>query len=773
MNAKKLFQSVVAIAFTALVVGAQDNWIKNPSFEDGLAPDGKPVGWGYHCTGASHAGITTDNPYDGNHCGYIHKVVDGTSHVAALAQSHKVEPNTEYMLSAMVRGEGVLFGYEYGENKKWIRCAPGKKSNSTSWTPVCVKFTTAHETVEYVVRFELYGKEYQGDGWIDQVVFGKAMPSPLPPENLVLTKEGPDCKLQWQPSKTKDVAYYVFRSRYPDVVIGLEPIGKTMDTTFIDEAIPADWGQVSYIVSSCNIFHDVSPVPPKASICLNPDMTPTIVAFADSVLNKHRRYQPIPQSVGSDNLDITLAKNEVEAQQIVVFAKGAPIQNLAVKATEIFDASGKQADVKHINVKILTARYTTVRDTTCDPALKRPTGLFADALPPYKEPVDVPADANQSFWVQIQTAPDCPAGNYKASVEITAAGNYKKTFPLSIQVYDFQIPITPTFMSAFAVWPNFIAQAHQVERDSEEFHKLRDQYYWFITERRLGAGAVPVSIFSPEAHKYLDNPLVRSFSIPAPWGKVEKDELKKTVDHIKQNGWFHKAYLYIDDEPPPERYPAIIEQSKQAHEAVSDIPYLMTVQPTEKLFGHIDIWCPVLSSVQWEDCDKRRELGERLWWYTCCGPRAPYPTYLIDDYGSSHCVLSWLQAKHQVEGVLYWCVNVCTKYRNGKYQQEVEVWDEAELFPHANGDGFLVYPGKQVGIDGPVTSMRLEIIRDGNEDVEYFNIYRKLLAKKDNAQEMLEEIIHPVIVDFKNWTKDPQVIEKQRRILAQEILKLK
>ena len=66
-----------------------------------------------------------------------------------------------------------------------------------------------------------------------------------------------------------------------------------------------------------------------------------------------------------------------------------------------------------------------------------------------------------------------------------------------------------------------------------------------------------------------------------------------------------------------------------------------------------------------------------------------------------------------------------------------------------------------------------EIIRDGNEDVEYFNIYRKLLAEKNNAQEMLEEIIHPVIVDFKNWTKDPQVIEKQRRILAQEILKLK
>jgi hypothetical protein len=399
MNTKKLFRCIAAIAFAALVACAQDNWIKNPSFEEGAAPDGSPVGWYNHCTGASQAGITTDNPYDGNHCGYIHKVIDGASHVAALAQNHKVEPNTEYMLSAMVRGEGVLFGYEYGENKKWIRCAPGKRSNSADWTPVCVKFTTTNETVEYVVRFELYGKECQGDGWIDQVVFGKAKPSPMPPENLVITKEGQACKLQLQPSKTKDVTYYVFRSRYPDVVIGLEPIGKTADTTFLDETIPADWGQVSYIVSSCNIFHDVSPNPPKATINLNPGMNPTIVAFADSVLNKHRRYQSIPPSIGSDNLDIALAKNETEAQQIVVFAKGAPILNLAIKATEILDDSGKQADAKHINAKILIAKYTTVRDTTCDPALKRPAGLFADALPPYKEPVDVPADANQSFWI--------------------------------------------------------------------------------------------------------------------------------------------------------------------------------------------------------------------------------------------------------------------------------------------------------------------------------------------------------------------------------------
>jgi hypothetical protein len=35
------------------------------------------------------------------------------------------------------------------------------------------------------------------------------------------------------------------------------------------------------------------------------------------------------------------------------------------------------------------------------------------------------------------------------------------------------------------------------------------------------------------------------------------------------------------------------------------------------------------------------------------------------------------------------------------------------------GDGSLLYPGKKVGIDGPVSSLRLEVLRDGLEAFDY------------------------------------------------------
>ena len=95
------------------------------------------------------------------------------------------------------------------------------------------------------------------------------------------------------------------------------------------------------------------------------------------------------------------------------------------------------------------------------------------------------------------------------------------------------------------------------------------------------------------------------------------------------------------------------------------------------------------------------------------------------------------------------------------------------MFPGANGDGFLTYPGKQVGIDGPVTSIRLEILRDGNEDIEYFNIYRNLLGNDLDAERQVQSIIAPVAVDLTHWDHDPKKLEAQRDALARKIMMLK
>ena len=47
---------------------------------------------------------------------------------------------------------------------------------------------------------------------------------------------------------------------------------------------------------------------------------------------------------------------------------------------------------------------------------------------------------------------------------------------------------------------------------------------------------------------------------------------------------------------------------------------------------------------------------------------------------------------------------------------------------YPNGDGFLLYPGKPIGHEGPVSSIRLEQAREGVEDYEYLVMLRARVA---------------------------------------------
>ncbi|MCS7306381.1 MAG: DUF4091 domain-containing protein, partial [Thermoguttaceae bacterium] len=52
---------------------------------------------------------------------------------------------------------------------------------------------------------------------------------------------------------------------------------------------------------------------------------------------------------------------------------------------------------------------------------------------------------------------------------------------------------------------------------------------------------------------------------------------------------------------------------------------------------------------------------------------------------------------------------------------------------YPNGDGYLIYPGRPISHQGPVSSIRLEQAREGVEDYEYLYILREKLAKLPSA----------------------------------------
>ena len=269
------------------------NMLKNTGFEE-KGENGMPVNWGSHCTGGSTAGLTTETSYSGQACGYIVKIVDGKSHVAAITQGRlAVEPDTEYLLTAMAKGNGMLFGYEYDADGKWLRGSKGATVQSEDWVPISTRFKTSKDTKTYEVRFELYGKEREGKGWIDDVRFGIPQPQPQAPRNFTCKydPQAKTVKLSWTPAE--GLRYYVGRSRYPDSSETALHSASLTTGEYEDKDIPDDWSRVFYRLTAADEWNQRSESTENVEVLLRAtDEKGRVVLWTDSVMNKYRRYAP-------------------------------------------------------------------------------------------------------------------------------------------------------------------------------------------------------------------------------------------------------------------------------------------------------------------------------------------------------------------------------------------------------------------------------------------------------------------------------------------------
>ena len=92
------------------------------------------------------------------------------------------------------------------------------------------------------------------------------------------------------------------------------------------------------------------------------------------------------------------------------------------------------------------------------------------------------------------------------------------------------------------------------------------------------------------------------------------------------------------------------------------------------------------------------------------------------------------------------------------------------------GDGSLIYPGTELGLNGPVSSIRLEQLTDGIEDYEYFVMLKRLLAERRNLPSALRDkaaallkVPPSVYSSMTEFTTDPEPMEKHREKLAHMI----
>jgi len=517
------------------------------------------------------------------------------------------------------------------------------------------------------------------------------------------------------------------------------------------------------------------------------------------------------------------ARNEWQSFQILV-RSGTPVAGVGIVPANLRGPGGailKAGSARLYRQHQLRLETGTYRNTGFKP------DWYPDPLIPFQHPqaangkrlegarftavpFDLPANETHGFWVDIFVPDDAPAGDYSGVYQVTAAGGPGADVPVSVTVWNFSLPKTPTLETAFGS-PAGVLRGYCLERakaNKETFPAdwaaVEEQCAQCLSEHRLNA-TPPSSTLTPVAQpdgsfrippeqvralrEFVDRYRLNAVQTPHPDRAVKNPEAER--DRLR--AWlaaFDAAakelgrpqvvfFTYLKDEPnSAEDYRYVQKWGRAVREAKSALKVLVVEQTWTApgmggadsawgdLYGAVDIWCPLFSLHKQDSAAQRQALGETVWTYTALCQGQPTPWWHIDYPLLNYRVPAWIAWRCRMKGLLYW--------GGLSYWRQVDdPWTQAPVYTGRgkpqqgekgivfNGEGSLVYPARAVGYDGIVPTVRLKALRDGIQDYEYLALLERA-GKADAA----DRIVLPLAESWFAWEKNPEAYREARAKLA-------
>ncbi len=220
------------------------------------------------------------------------------------------------------------------------------------------------------------------------------------------------------------------------------------------------------------------------------------------------------------------------------------------------------------------------------------------------------------------------------------------------------------------------------------------------------------------------------------WTSALQQAYRRFTEHIRQNGWHDKFVYYISDEPHFQ-HDFVVEQMKKlcalVHEVDATIPiYSSTWRHCAAWDNSLDLWG--IGQYGCFPVDEMRTLqraGKQMW-FTCDGQMATDTPFLATERLLPYYCFKFGVRGFEFWGMAWWTYN---PWQVG-WHQFIRQSDEGKKHywvRYPDGDGFLAYPGKPVGVEGPVSTIRLEQIRLGLQDYEALALLNDFTAKAKQA----------------------------------------
>jgi len=557
------------------------------------------------------------------------------------------------------------------------------------------------------------------------------------------------------------------------------------------------------------------------------------VWWCDATRKVSRKRMP-PVEHGTA-IQLEAAGNEFEAAQIVVQPRN-PLAGLTAKASELVGPGGARMPADRVT--LLRVAYVPISVPTDERGL---ADWWPDPLPPLDASIDAPAGENQPLWLLVHVPKNAPPGDYQGKVTLNAGG-WSAEVPVKLHVWDFALPDRPGTQSGFGLNVGAIARYHGLKTEQDKRTVFAKYMQSFADHRISPYNPVPFdpigfkfepkaspprcdvdfSKFDPAMAEAIGKYHIASFMLHVPGmgggtfhdrvagqiadfkaGTPEYEAMLSSMlgqiqEHLQAKGWLDLAYTYWFDEPEEKDYPFVREGMERLKKYAPHLRRLLTEQPAKELLDVVDLWCPVSGDFEPVIAAERMAKGEQFWWYLCCGPRSPFCTLFIDHPATSLRVWLWQTWQRRIRGILIWEATYWTSptafpdslqnpyedamsYRTGYGQQPgtKAYW--------GNGDGRFLYPplaaargSEHPVLDGPVSSLRWELLREGVEDVDYLHLLKSAVAaaRPDIDAGLLAQAkdlltVPPEITrSMTDWTFDSRPIYEHRRKVAAMIERL-
>ena len=470
-----------------------------------------------------------------------------------------------------------------------------------------------------------------------------------------------------------------------------------------------------------------------------------------------------------EGLKLSSARNEYESGQVVFINPGKETVFLtSVEPEDLKQVSG-EGMVSRQDIQVSLVDYVYLGDDIDGKWI--PDGL------PSLRPLEIKIGQYQPVWVTARIRATTPSGKYVGNLIVRTRDNQKMLVPMEIEVVNVTLPEQSHLKTAFWFNPNGVRDFYKMRRftlddalpylDLFAAHRVSLPDYFlpkhgvknslttiyrekdgsfsfdFTTYDRLmeamaarNMNAVNLNQSCWASTGWLGNISIvdrqtgkveqyDNGSSPQGWEKLYGLWLTAAWNRYKDK---YRDIIYYQgfDEPHLEpHYKQLMDIYTNVGKWAPGLPRLITSKPDERWAQVTDIWCPLDSFFDQAATAAEQKKGKTVWWYVI-GHRLALGLSPLEVR-----TLPWTTFKYNLSGLLYWGTNQSWASNKNNIKDRLEDRWPNKPWIVSRADvrdlGALFYPGP----DGPVSSQRLENLRDG---IEEYDLLYLLKEKLKNAQ---------------------------------------